>query len=76
MKKGTIEATKKKNIMFELTYADAFEDHEIKKLVFSNCISLINTLNGKNIIFNSGTDDSFLHRSPFDISSLFYLIII
>jgi RNase P/RNase MRP subunit p30 len=70
IKKGTVEAAIKKNIFFELKYGDVFEDHEVKKMVFSNCINLISTLKSKNIIFTSGTDNAFLHRSPFDISSL------
>jgi len=62
--------------MFEITYSDIFEDHEIKKIVFSNCIHLISSLKGNNIIINSGTDDYFLHRSPFDISSMYFLLIL
>jgi RNase P/RNase MRP subunit p30 len=72
VKKGTIEAAIKKEIYFELTYADSFEDHETKRILFSNCVNLINNLKGKNIIFSSGTYDNFLHRSPFDIASLYF----
>ena len=74
MKKGTLEAAIKKGISFELTYCDAFQDHDIKRIMFSNCIHLINQVKGDNIVFNSGTDNSFLHRSPFDIASLFFFI--
>ncbi len=71
MKKGTLEAAAKKQIFFEITYADAFEDHDVKKVVFSNCIHLINMLNGNNMVFNSGTNETFLMRTPFDVSSLY-----
>ena len=70
LKKGTVEAAFKNNIFFEFTYKDTFEDHDIKKIVFSNIINIMNNLKHRNIIFTSGVDDHFLHRSPFDISSL------
>lgn len=70
LKKGTLEAAIKKSVFFEFTYQDAFEEHEIKKNFFSNCINILNNLRQRNVIFTSGTDDHFLHRGPFDISSL------
>lgn len=72
LKKGTVDAAIKKGISFEITYNDCFEDHDVKRLVFSNSINLINTVKGNNIVFNSGGDNAFLHRSPFDIASLYF----
>jgi RNase P/RNase MRP subunit p30 len=70
VKKGTIEAALKKNIFFEFLYGDSFEDHDTKKIVFTNQVNLINNLKSRNIIFCSGVDNCFLHRSPFDIAAL------
>lgn len=70
IKKGTTESAIKRGIFFELKYGEAFEDHDSKKNIFSNCINIINNLKSKNIIFTSGTDDYFLHRSPFDVACL------
>jgi len=42
----------------------------MRRMVFSNAIQLIQATKGKNIIFTSGTEDAFYHRSPYDAINL------
>lgn len=70
LKRGPVTEAIKKGIMFEVTYSQAIEDMSVRRMIFSNAIQLIQATKGKNIIFSSGTEEAFYHRSPYDSINL------
>jgi len=70
LKRGPVTEAIKKGIMFEITYSPAIEDATVRRMVFSNVISIMNSTKSKNILMTSGCEDPFYHRSPHDIISL------
>jgi len=84
LKRGPVTEAIKKGIMFEISYSQSIEgpflnnlnligiDMTFRRMIFSNAIQLIRATKGKNIIFSSGTDEAFYHRSPYDVINLYF----
>jgi len=74
LKRGQVTEAIKKGIMFELSYSQAIEDMSIRRMVFSNAITIMNATKFKNIIITSKCADNFHHRSPFDVMNIFRVL--
>ncbi|RKP19014.1 PHP domain-like protein, partial [Rozella allomycis CSF55] len=58
-----------KKVQIEITYTSNLDDIQ-KRYALSNAMQLVRSSGGKNIIFSSGTLDSFKLRGPEDVSNM------
>ncbi|EPZ31378.1 RNase P subunit p30 domain-containing protein [Rozella allomycis CSF55] len=60
-----------KKVQIEITYTSFMASDDIqKRYALSNAMQLVRSSGGKNIIFSSGTLDSFKLRGPEDVSNM------
>ncbi len=61
-------------MFFEITYDDFIKNDSRRSTFISNVLLLLDVTKGKNIIINSGANNFYSHRSPYDIITIFETI--
>jgi ribonuclease P/MRP protein subunit RPP1 len=70
-KKHLICAAVEKGMFFEVNYAKFVVNNESRGVFISNFMLLNNILKGKNVVLSSQAESYFMHRSPFDVCTIF-----
>ena len=73
-KKLLLSSIEKYSVFFEINYGKFVVDNESRGLFISNFILFNEILKGKNLILSSGAENYFMHRSPFDVITIFETI--
>lgn len=73
-KKHLITSSLEKGVFYEVEYGKFVTNNESRGVFISNFLLFNDIIKGKNLIISSGAENYFMHRSPFDITTVFETI--
>ena len=73
-KKHLLQSSIDKGVFFEIEYGKFVTNNESRGTFISSFLLFNDILKGKNIVISSAAENFFMHRSPFDITTVFETI--